>query len=417
MKYLYSSTIFFLLMLASYYLKNQHSIPQFLIYSTQDECPVNFFNTVIFQLSSSFLTIAFISMIGDAADKTVYGTPLAEYRLERPRVVNWSNLVTAITVISLVNLFSLLFQWHSLIIWFALIGLTLLVLLIKIISDLYFENQGIRLKILMDYKSLLDGSISIYKKCFIISDLQTLFYKTQEHLNNKRYSIARENFKIYSSLICYSTLIDLSYLSSTAIKDYKQYTKQMVMNFSFLIEECKSSALNRNDIAIDAAMNFLIDFFSEHPCNEKSIYLLDETLGGYKAQILQNNFLIPYNSSFDFCLIHFLAQGKEDAKKHAGAVESLKYVHASMPEAINVKDYQDWTPLLEASEYGQDEIVKFILENNAIEDINHCDINGITALEIAWINEHYSICKMLLEYGAEIEKVKPVYKDAIRNYF
>ena len=60
-----------------------------------------------------------------------------------------------------------------------------------------------------------------------------------------------------------------------------------------------------------------------------------------------------------------------------------------------------WTPLMEASGAGHNEIVSYLLQNNA--DVNKSDFNGSSALHLASDKGYLDIVKVIIFKGADIE--------------
>ncbi len=67
---------------------------------------------------------------------------------------------------------------------------------------------------------------------------------------------------------------------------------------------------------------------------------------------------------------------------------------------LNAKNINNWTALMFATEKGHTDIVKMLLEKGT--DVNAKDDNGYTALIIASYNKHTEIVRMLLENGADV---------------
>ncbi len=406
--------IAFLLLLVSYLFRGIGNIPSLLIYSSANDF-FDFSDIIIFQISSSFLTVAFMSMIGDKSEKNVYGTNLSEYILSRQLLGSWSNIAFLITVFSAVNFINFMLCLNSLIIWYMIAGLLLLVWLIKKISQLFFNSVKIEERILSDYKAYIECRLSERKEAFISGDLKKLYLYTKEGLYNNSFNTVKENLEIYSLLICHSINLDKSSFSEPLIRKNQIRTKEAVMHLALLIEECKTEKVDRNDLVIDSVLYFLRLYFSDRECDDKSIHLLHEALGGYCNQILQNNFDIPFNKAFDFSLVHFLCEGDSDKKLNHGSLEAVKYIAATKPSSLSNRDYQEWTPFLEACEYGQYEIIEFLISRKMKDEINHMDKNNITPLETAFVNNNISIVKLLLENGADLSKVNPIYRKDIEN--
>ena len=394
--------------------KSIDNIPYFLVFSKPIES-FSFADIIIFQISSSFLTIAFMSMIGDKSEKAVYGTNLSEYILVRPYFVNWSNMVTLIVIFSIVNFFNFMFHLYTFIIWYLILGLSILIYLIRNISLLFFNKTKTQDAILSEYKSYMKCSLSKRRDAFVSGDMKRLYLYTKEKLYNNSFNAVKENFEVYSDLICYSIDLDISKYNSLLYHNKQIKIKEAVMHFALLIEECKTDGIMRNDLCIDAILYFLRSYFSNKKCDEESIHKLHEALGGYKNQILQNNFEIPFNQAFDFTLVHFLCEGHSDPELNHGSIEAVKYISSTKHSSLSIRDYQDWTPFLEACEYNQYEIIEFMISQEMTNEINHKDKNNITPLEIAFVNGNMDIVKLLLKNNAYISLVDKSYQEDLEK--
>jgi ankyrin repeat protein len=94
----------------------------------------------------------------------------------------------------------------------------------------------------------------------------------------------------------------------------------------------------------------------------------------------------------------------EDALIEASTDGKLEVVRALLDKKsnidINVRDNEDWTPILRATHRGYRRIVKELIANGA--DINAKTKKGNTSLMIAILEDRPLIVKMLLEHGAQI---------------
>jgi ankyrin repeat protein len=79
---------------------------------------------------------------------------------------------------------------------------------------------------------------------------------------------------------------------------------------------------------------------------------------------------------------------------------------SNINEAVNVRDLAGWTPLHEACNQGNLDIVKILIEHNA--DMNALGYQNNTPLHEAALNTKFDCCKYLLEMGAN---------KSIRNQF
>ena len=70
---------------------------------------------------------------------------------------------------------------------------------------------------------------------------------------------------------------------------------------------------------------------------------------------------------------------------------------------INKSDNYGWTPLNSATNIGQLEIIKLLIENGA--DIHKADNDGWTPLYSAVDKGHLEIVKLLIENGADINEI------------
>lgn len=59
-------------------------------------------------------------------------------------------------------------------------------------------------------------------------------------------------------------------------------------------------------------------------------------------------------------------------------------------------------PIIFASQKGQLEIVKFLIDKNNEANLDCCDYDGISALQWASYNGHLEVVKLLIEHGADV---------------
>ncbi|CAD8149198.1 unnamed protein product [Paramecium octaurelia] len=69
---------------------------------------------------------------------------------------------------------------------------------------------------------------------------------------------------------------------------------------------------------------------------------------------------------------------------------------------INIKDYDDWTPLHFACQQNNLEIVEFLLNKEA--NPRQLSLDKKSPLHIASIKNNYEICEMLINYGANLDE-------------
>ena len=69
---------------------------------------------------------------------------------------------------------------------------------------------------------------------------------------------------------------------------------------------------------------------------------------------------------------------------------------------VNIRDYCGWTPLHEACNFGNSDIVRALLEFGAnVNDPGGIHCQGITPLHDATLNGHYGCVKLLIDFGAD----------------
>jgi len=90
------------------------------------------------------------------------------------------------------------------------------------------------------------------------------------------------------------------------------------------------------------------------------------------------------------CLLHYFAFN--------GDIESTKKLFISYSFPVDLTDESLNTPLHVACEYGQKNIAKLLLEQQAL--INRQNINGKTALHLAVESQQKEVVDILLSYGA-----------------
>ncbi len=94
-------------------------------------------------------------------------------------------------------------------------------------------------------------------------------------------------------------------------------------------------------------------------------------------------------------------QGSHPDDEYYGYINTVKYL---IDNGINVNQKtkkEDQTPLFHASDEGCDEIVEMLLKKG-VENINHQDVFGLTALHFASRKGHLNIVKMLIAAGADV---------------
>lgn len=109
----------------------------------------------------------------------------------------------------------------------------------------------------------------------------------------------------------------------------------------------------------------------------------------YLAKI--NNFIFTTDISFINCAI-------------SGSPEEVQQFIDDGAD-VNMRDEQGWTPLMYASKYNHDEkVIKILIDNGARVNIKGTKgvTVGDTALHLASAFNRVNICKVLLEYGADI---------------
>jgi hypothetical protein len=79
-------------------------------------------------------------------------------------------------------------------------------------------------------------------------------------------------------------------------------------------------------------------------------------------------------------------------------VNELLKESSNINETVNVRDLAGWTPLHEACNQGNLDIVKTLIEHNA--DMNALGYHNNTPLHEAALNTKFECCKYLLEMGA-----------------
>ncbi|MCC6412993.1 MAG: hypothetical protein IT270_15110 [Saprospiraceae bacterium] len=385
--------------------------------------PLNLLDLVVFQLSASLLTVAFISMVGDSSNKTLYGTRIVEFLLERPRYGNWNTFVSWITVLAIASLVCLLWKWYALIPWFMLAASLLLLRLIRIISKLFFNDEGMRRKIRNTYETYVTSGLSDNHSRFKATedDLQRLYFQTQEYLNKKSLDHVRENFSMYVFMITAmlknhmenaekTSAATLSEQEKVREKRRQKRIKEIVMHYAFLIEECKS--VKQNDLVITTCLEFLRSYFTlfdklnaASPTDEwkdANQYLI-AVLGGYKRQILDKNYLLPFLPSFDFKVAHFLCQGVNGQPSPA-CIRALVYLerystddYGKRNNVVEIIDNENWSPLMEACEYGGKDIVAYLIQKVSREHLLQKDNNGLDAAAVALLNGNDEIQRMILK--------------------
>ncbi|KII71125.1 Myotrophin [Thelohanellus kitauei] len=71
------------------------------------------------------------------------------------------------------------------------------------------------------------------------------------------------------------------------------------------------------------------------------------------------------------------------------------------------------TLLHHAADFGQKEIIRYLLDSNA--DVNMCDEGGNSVLLTAIYEDHADCVELLLQRGADIKKVSPTGKTALEE--
>ena len=79
--------------------------------------------------------------------------------------------------------------------------------------------------------------------------------------------------------------------------------------------------------------------------------------------------------------------------------KSFKVIEDLVKNGVDINNTQfDYTPLNEAIELGDEQMVRFLLNLGA--DINKTDRDGFSPLQCALINEQFELVKCLIEMGA-----------------
>ncbi|MFQ5993866.1 MAG: ankyrin repeat domain-containing protein [Acidiferrobacterales bacterium] len=85
-----------------------------------------------------------------------------------------------------------------------------------------------------------------------------------------------------------------------------------------------------------------------------------------------------------------------------GYIEIVQLLIAHGAE-VNVRDIYGWTPLMKAAFEGRFAVVRLLLDQESV-DLHAVDENGATALHHAAAVGHVKIARLLIAYGADIER-------------
>ena len=93
---------------------------------------------------------------------------------------------------------------------------------------------------------------------------------------------------------------------------------------------------------------------------------------------------------------------EDDGSKNTDSPANYEQLLIEKGADIYATNNRGQTALMAAIMGGDVRIMEHLLKNMSIEEINHHDRSGNTALSHAAKNEHYGICKQLIEKGADI---------------
>src|SRR5688500_13885837 len=85
-----------------------------------------------------------------------------------------------------------------------------------------------------------------------------------------------------------------------------------------------------------------------------------------------------------------------------GDLEKVSMLASQDPTLINVEDHKGFTPLIIAVYNDSEEVVKFLLAQNARPEMH--DMSGNTALMGACFKGYKEIARMLITAGAEVNQ-------------
>lgn len=94
-----------------------------------------------------------------------------------------------------------------------------------------------------------------------------------------------------------------------------------------------------------------------------------------------------------------------------GYLDIVQYILKLSPNIINKKSNNKETALIIAADNGKANIVQYLLDNGALNQIEDKTVNGFSALYLASEYGHIEVCDILLNYYDEKGREK-VYKVA-----
>ena len=86
----------------------------------------------------------------------------------------------------------------------------------------------------------------------------------------------------------------------------------------------------------------------------------------------------------------------------AGNLPKLKVLLKEQPDAVDLPDGADWSPLMISAQHGKLEAMRFLLDQKA--SIDKASAAGQTALQIACVVGYAQIAKFLLDNCVELDK-------------
>ncbi len=102
-----------------------------------------------------------------------------------------------------------------------------------------------------------------------------------------------------------------------------------------------------------------------------------------------------------------------------GYIDIVKYILGLYPNIVDNKSKSGETALMIAADNGRDEIVRYLLENNA--SVKEKNLNGHSALYISYSKGYFEICEQLIKYyeinGLDKNLLEKEYNTAKENGF